>query len=346
MKTKFQVCVLPILAALALSAGVQTAAGADAAKMPVTADTFVRAESDTYIGGLAKAAGGLGKLFHHREPASVDDHSVIRLNRDTLYSYAVFDLDAGPVTFTLPDPGTRFMSLMSVSQDHYAMTVYGAGEHRFDKDMVGTRYAMIGTRILVDSNDPKDIAAVHALQDGIKISQDATGTLDLPQWDPASLKKVHDAVLVLASTITNFDMAFGTKAEVDPIRHLIGAAAGWGGNPDKDARYLNVTPEKNDGKTVYKLTVKDVPVDGFWSVSVYNAEGFYDKNKYNAYSLNNITAKKNADGSITAQFGGCDGKIANCLPIVKDWNYTVRLYRPRAEILDGSWSFPEPEPAG
>ena len=78
-----------------------------------------------------------------------------------------------------------------------------------------------------------------------------------------------------------------------------------------------------------------MPVDGFWSVSVYNAAGYYEPNKYNAYSLNNITAKKGADGSVAIQFGGCDGKIPNCLPIMKGWNYLVRLYRPRAEILDG-----------
>ncbi|CDM56385.1 hypothetical protein LPU83_0705 [Rhizobium favelukesii] len=58
------------------------------------------------------------------------------------------------------------------------------------------------------------------------------------------------------------------KEAVDPARHLIGTATGWGGNPEKDATYLNVTPEKNDGKTVYELTVKDVLVDGFWSISV------------------------------------------------------------------------------
>ena len=44
--------------------------------------------------------------------------------------------------------------------------------------------------------------------------------------------------------------------------------------------------------TIYKLNVKDVPVDGFWSVSLYNAEGYYEKNPYNAYSLNNITAEE------------------------------------------------------
>jgi Protein of unknown function (DUF1254) len=78
--------------------------------VPVTADNFVRAESDTYATNLAKE-GGLGKLFHRREPASIQSQTVIRLNRDTLYTSGVFDLDAGPVTITLPDAGQRFMSL-------------------------------------------------------------------------------------------------------------------------------------------------------------------------------------------------------------------------------------------
>src|SRR5437899_10826491 len=102
---------------------------------------------------------------------------------------------------------------------------------------------------------------------------------------------------------------FGTKDQVDSVRRLIGAASAWGGNPEKEATYLNVTPAKNDGTTVYRLNVKDVPVDGFWSISVYNAKGYYEQNKYGAYSINNITAKKAMDGSVAVQFGGCDGKI-------------------------------------
>ena len=121
----------------------------------------------------------------------------------------------------------------------------------------------------------------------------------------------------------------------------MGTAAGWGGNPDKDAIYLNITPEKNDGKTVYRVNVKDVPVDGFWSISVYNAEGYFQRNAANAYTVNNITATKNSDGSIPIQFGGCNGQLPNCLPIVPGWNYTVRLYRPHAEIVRGTWSFPQ-----
>jgi hypothetical protein len=46
---------------------------------------------------------------------------------------------------------------------------------------------------------------------------------------------------------------------------------------------------------------------------------------------------------VTIQFG-FDGKIPNCLPIMKGWNYTVRLYRARKEILDGRWKFPEAQP--
>jgi hypothetical protein len=116
----------------------------------------------------------------------------------------------------------------------------------------------------------------------------------------------------------------------------MGSAGGWGGNPDSEAKYLNVNPSRNDGKTVYGLTVKgDVPVDGFWSITVYDAERRFQKNEYEAYSVNNLTGNKDAGGSIAVQFGGCDGKIPNCLPTMPGWNYMVLLYRPRAEILNG-----------
>ncbi|WP_299832805.1 DUF1254 domain-containing protein [Pseudomonas sp.] len=311
--------------------------------VPVTVDNFVRAESDLYIGALAKQ-GGLGKILHRREPASIEHQTVIRLNRDTLYSSAVFDLDAGPVTLTLPDPGKRYMALQVINEDHYVPNVfYGAGTYTLTRENVGTRYAVAAIRTLVDPTNPDDIKHVHVLQDAVTVNQNSAGTLKFPAWDAASQKKVRDALLVLSSTLPDFKKAFGTKEQVDPVRHLVGSAAAWGGNPDKDAIYLNVTPAENDGKTIYTLTVKDVPVDGFWSVSLYNADGYYEKNAANAYSLNNLTAKKSSDGSIVIQFGGCEAKIANCLPIVKGWNYTTRLYRPRAEIISGAWNFPEPQ---
>ena len=339
MKTKI---LIQMITCTALIAG----AAAQGGKELVTVDNFIRAESDLYLGNAVKSSGGIGKFFHYREPMPIEKQLVVRPNRDTLYSSAVVDLDAGPVTIILPDAGKRFRSLFAINEDHYVVgdVKYEAGSYTYDREKAGTRYVLIGLRTLVDPEDPKDVAEVHALQDAVKLSQEKPGSFEVPDWDPASQKKVREALLVLGSTIPDFKGAFGNKDKVDPIRHLIGTATGWGGNPDKDATYLNVTPAKNDGKTLYRLQVKDVPVDGFWSISLYNKEGYFEANPQKAYTVNNLTAKKDDDGAVTIQFGGDPGSAPNVLPIMSGWNYTVRLYRPRAEVLDGSWKFPEPEP--
>jgi hypothetical protein len=312
--------------------------------VPVTPDNFIRAETDLYFGNVVKE-GGFGKFHHHREPMSIDAQTVIRANRDTLYSGAVFDLDAGPVTVKLPDPGKRFLSLQAFDEDEYVLEVaYGAGSHSYTRQKVGTRYLMLATRILVNPDDPDDVKKVHTLQDSIWVEQDGPGRFEVPPWDAQSQSQVRAALLSLAATVPDMRRAFGGKSEVDPVRRLIGAASAWGGNPEKDALYLNVTPERNDGKTACWLHVKDVPVDGFWSVIVYDAKGYIPKNERGIYSFNDLTAKKDADGSVTIQFGGDPGKAQNCIPIVPGWNYMVRLYRPRREILDGSWTFPTAQP--
>jgi hypothetical protein len=308
----------------------------------VTVENFVRAETDLYFSAVALRQGGFGKFEHKRELTPLDQQTVIRQNRDTLYSAAVFDLDAGPVTISLPETGGRFQSLQLITEDEYTPpTIYGAGPHVVTKEEIGTRYVLAGVRTFVEPSKPGDLAEAHRLQDALKVDQQNPGTFEVPQWDPVSQKKVREALLVLASTLTDTKRAFGTKEEVDPIQHLIGAASAWGANSPKDAIYLNVTPEKNDGTTVYRLTVKDVPVDGFWSVIVYNAQGYIPQNDRKVYSFNNVTAQKDADGSVTIQFGGCTDKAANCIPIVAGWNYMVRLYRPRPELLNGSWKFPD-----
>jgi len=332
--------------AIMISTSILLTAPALAQSSPVTVnvDNFARAESDLYMSKNVKQVG-LGKFQHIRTPTAIDDQMVIRMNRDTLYSSAVFDLDAGPVTITMPDAGKRFMSMQVIDEDHYVPAVfYGPGSHALSADQIGVRYVMVGVRTLVDPADPKDVDQVHVLQDAIKVEQANPGKFEVPNWDQASQKQVRDALLLLSAHTGGFKDAFGKKGQVDPVRHLIASAAGWGGNPDRDASYLSFDPPKNDGNTVYKLTVPgNVPVDAFWSISLYNKEGYFQKNDLSAYSLNNITAKKSADRSVQVQFGGCDGKIDNCLPITPGWNYTVRLYRPHEDILDGTWKFPEPQ---
>jgi hypothetical protein len=310
------------------------------ARVPVTVDNFNRAESDLVFAGLVKD-GAFGKLLHHRELMPIDC-PIVRPNRDTLYSSLVCDLDAGPVTITLPDAGKRYMAMQVIDEDQYTpAVVYGAGRYTFDRERIGTRYVVFGIRTLVDPADPEDLKAVHALQDAIRVEQKDGGRFEVPDFDPASQKQVRDALLALAVTLPDTKQMFGPRGQVDPVRHLIGTAMGFGGNPEKDALYLTVTPTRNDGTTVHTLVVKDVPVDAFWSISVYNAEGRFQKNATDAYSLNSITAERAADGSVEVQFGGCGDATPSCLPIMNGWNYTVRLYRPRPEVLDGSWRFPE-----
>ncbi|VXC78482.1 conserved exported hypothetical protein [Burkholderia sp. 8Y] len=299
---------LAILSALVTNG----AAHAQSERVPVNVDNFTRAESDEEFAKVVRA-NGFGKFFHRREPAPVDQQFVVRANRDTLYSSAVFDLDGGPVTITLPDAGKRFRSMLVINEDHYAQeVVYNAGRYTLDKKQIGTRYVLVGVRTLLNPSDPKDIEKAHALQDAIKVQQKSIGSFEVPNWDPASQKKVRDALLVLGSTVPDTRKSFGRKSEVDPVHHLIGTATLWGGNPEKDALYLTRVPSKNDGKTIYKVHVdRNVPVDGFWSITVYNAAGLIDPNSFNAYSLNNTTARKNEDGSVDVQFGGCDAKVVN-----------------------------------
>jgi len=194
--------------------------------VPVTVDNFKRAETDHYLTLNVKQAGGTGKFHHSREPADIDKQTVIRMNRDTLYSFAIFNLAAGPAAITMPNAGKRFMSMMVVNEDHHVPAVYYDHQpHTLTQKDIGTRYAFVAVRTLVDPNDPKDVAAVHALQDGIKVNQQEAGKLELPEWDEATLKEIRNALLIL-SKHTTYKRAFGTKDQVDPIHHLIGTAAG------------------------------------------------------------------------------------------------------------------------
>jgi hypothetical protein len=311
-------------------------------KAPVTADNFPRAETDMYFARFSQ--GKVGVLLHHREPATADNQKVVRDNPNVLGSVAVFDLGTGPVTLTLPDAGERFVSLMVTDEDHYTYTTYDSGEHTLAKETIGNRYVFVAIRILVDPSDPDDVAAVHALQDAMVVDQpDGPGTFEIPDWDADSQKKVRDALISLGDTLLGSNRMFGTREQVDPVRHLIGTAVGWGGNNEHDAFYAFLVPEHNDGDTVYAVTFGDLPIDSWWGVSVYNAEGYFEKNDRDVYTINSINAVANDDGSFTVQFGGCDDATANCLPIFPGWNYAVRLYLPRQEVIDGTWTFPAAE---
>ncbi|OVE73764.1 carboxylesterase [bacterium B17] len=306
--------------------------------IPVTYKNFPRAETHKMF---ASYRSSLGKISHMREPVDIDKQNVIRMNRDTLYSYTLLDLN-NPATITKPETDGRFQSMIAYNEDQYIpLVAYKPGKYVLTKESIGSRYVIVAFRTLVNPNDSEDIKEVHAIQDQIELKQASPGIFEIPDWDKVSLDKVRNALLVLAETMEDYKGSFGSKDEVDPVKYLIGSASGWGGNPTKDTIYVGVTPKNNDGKTAYTLDVKDVPVDGFWSVSLYNAKGYYEKNEYNAYSINNITGKRDKDGVVRIHFGG-DPQKPNYLPIMPGWNYLIRMYQPHKKVLKGTWSFPEP----
>ena len=324
---------LPIL----LSVAPALFAAAPGEPTKVNVDNFVRAETAAQFDRTLKLSGAVNRFVHLREPTPLDKQSVIRMNRDTLYSAAIVDISTG-ATLVVPDAGKRYLSVMVVNEDHYVNEViHRPGRHALTMEKFGTPYVNLSVRILVNAGDPADIRKANALQDRLKIEAASARPYTHPQYDAVSYKETYDALLVLGRGMKDARATFGTREDVDPVRHLLGTAWGWGGLPDTEAYYLNVEPGLPVG--AYQLTVRDVPVDAFWSVSVYNKDGYFEPNKQNAYSVNNLTGTPNRDGSFTIHFGG-DPKSVNYLPITEGWNYVVRFYKPRKAILDGTWTFP------
>jgi len=243
----------------------------------------------------------------------------------------------------MPDVGNRYLSAMVVNNDGYINKVFhGGGTFKLTVKELDTPYVILAARLLVNASNKKDIEIANALQDKMKIEAASARPWTMPNYNMESYKATYEPLLQLAKGLTDTKKTFGSKEEVDPVRFLLGSAFGWGGLPEKEAYYLNVNPDLPLGE--YQITAKDVPVDAFWSVSVYNKDGYFEKNEFNSYSVNNISGTPNKDGSFTVHLGGCEDKRVNCIPLTEGWNYAVRLYRPRPEILDGTWKFPAAKP--
>jgi hypothetical protein len=315
----------------------------DAREIPVTLDNFARAATDIEFDKYVSLAGGINRFYHFREPTPVDNQPTIRMNRDTLYSTAVVDITEG-ATLTLPEVGERYMSAMVYNQDHYVNRVFhGGGNYTLDVETFDTPYVIVFMRTLVDADDAEDVAAVNAIQDRMKVEAVSSKPFILRDYDQDAYEGLIERLSALLPFADGIKGTFGTRESVSPVRHMIGTAVGWGGLPETEAMYPSVVPDLPVGE--YRIDVPaEVPVNAFWSVSLYNAKGFFEKNASDGYVINSVMGERNDDGSMTVHLGGCDDGRTNCLPIMEGWNYIVRLYQPGPEILDGSWTFPDVVP--
>ena len=136
------------------------------------------------------------------------------------------------------------------------------------------------------------------------------------------------------------------------LKRAIVAQLGLGANLPEDAIYpINLADDSGkplDGANNYRLHFEKLdmpPVDAFWSVTLYDSQGFQVANPLNRFAVSSwMSFKYNADGSLDLYFQsespGLD-KEANWLPSPKgSFNLTMRLYAPRSEALTGKWNPP------
>src|SRR5260370_4877495 len=225
MKTNIGILATVSLAVVSSVASAQTSASQTTL---VTVENYNRAQTDVNFAGVVKN-GGFGKFRHGRELAPPAQQGIVRPNRDTLYSFAIVDLDAGPVMITLPEARKRFMGMQVVNQDQYTpATYYGVCTHTLTREMVGTSYAIVVVRFFVDFSIEQYVRQVLYLQDEIRFSQKSPRAFEVPHWDEARLNKGHAALQPLGTTLSDTRRMFGAnEKQIDPVKHLIGSAMLW-----------------------------------------------------------------------------------------------------------------------
>ena len=149
----------------------------------VSPETYIRAESDRSFMNIQALAGGVNRFYHIRKPTPLDAQTIIRMNKDTLYSGAIIDTAKG-ATITLPKvPAGRFISAQVIDNDHYCPAVfYEPGTYPVLSD---TKYALVAVRIqLFNPSDPAEVAEVNALQDQLVIQAGSVDPLPASEWEP------------------------------------------------------------------------------------------------------------------------------------------------------------------
>ncbi len=326
---KRQRALLAALSSLAL--GAIPLAADESKPVIVNEKNYPLIETHRQMGITQKNAGGVNKFEHKRAVPPTDNQPVIRMNRDTLYSMAIVDASKG-ATITLPDTGGRYISLMYLDENHrvYDM-VYEPKEYEIPAH-TPHMYALV--RIGIKSGDEKDLAEIHKIQDQIKLEAKSTTPFEPISFDKESYDQTHHGILkkFAESGLLDTEKMFGTEDYVDPDRYLMGTAIGWGGATWKDNIYqFSKFFEGFEGRSTTFQDPKNT--GGFWSVTVYDKDGFMFDDVAN---INSETAIKNDDGSYTVHFG-CEGKVNN-IPIKNktgSWNAAMRHYTPSQAVIDG-----------
>ena len=313
----------------------------DAVTKKVTPENFIRAETDRMFYDISQNAGGINKFFHIRNVTPLNQQTVVRMNKDVLYSGAIVDAEKGASVIFPKMPDKRYASVLVIDNDHYCPTViYTPGKHELPKD---TKYMFVAVRIqLFNPNDPAEIAMVNKLQDQFIIEANSSDEFDKPTWDKSSLDSLRIEYEKEFSKYDRYpDDWMGPRGKVNEETRKYAAAGAWGLFPNKDATYINYNGGNLSGDKCYVATYRVPDVAGFWSITVYGKDG-YMKSENSVINESNV--KYNKDKTFTVYFGPadkCPKDAKNRLDIVDGWNFLMRCYLPGKEVLDGTYKLPE-----
>jgi hypothetical protein len=193
----------------------------------------------------------------------------------------------------------------------------------------------VGKSFSIETLDPAIKAALQTVPDEAQT---------LMKWKVATLAPVVNGWSMNTDTMGVYGNYY--------LKRAIVAQVGLGANLPEDAIYpLNMGDDQGkplDGANKYVLHFdkgKAPPVNAFWSITLYDPEGFQVGNTLNRFAVSSwMPFKTNADGSLDIYFQNeSPGKDleANWLPAPKGaFNLTMRLYGPKSEALTGKWSPP------
>ncbi|MCZ6703464.1 MAG: DUF1214 domain-containing protein [Ignavibacteria bacterium] len=309
-----------------------------------TPETYAQAESYSFMENFI-GRSGINKFFHFKTLSKMEDHWVVSPNNDVLYSLCVVDA-TGDFTLIIPDikGDDRLVSVQIIDGNHFTPKhFYGSGEYNFPKGTFNTPQIVVGVRVEVNGTNPKDIEyIVNEVQPKFEIIAKSAEN-HIPKIDKEAMVKLRKALLPYYEKLPNtFGGMTKNASEVkDEWYRMLCTAGAWGLSEDEHAMYAIYAPGLKADKC-YKATYQVPPQDGFWSITMYDANKYLVSNDRNI--INKYNVKYNEDGTFTVYFGSKEqcGDVSNRLDIVDGWNFLMRAYKADVEAFK-KYKMPEVE---
>lgn len=311
----------------------------------MTSDEYRFYETAINFNHYANTLGdGVNKFTHMTSTVTVENQIVVRSNNDTLYSPAVVDTRKG-ASFTLPDTGNRYISAIIFDEYHYPYgMIHKPGTHEIKVD---TDYALILIRTAFDGSPEDARYVVENIQPKMKISAGSSIPYKMPEdldEKKPILDKINRELRAIGSKLANFSSLYHERAEckTNPKAEwegLLATAVAWGIIPATESTFIMDDPGLGTDRC-YSATYKVPPYGAFWSITIYDENGFLFSNTNSIVNDHNVVMNK--DGSFTVHYGSAEqcGDVPNRLDTTKGWNIIMRVYQANMKKL-ATYSLPK-----